>query len=79
LLNFPGSVSIPGTRSLSSARSSRPLVLPGLARTPGTHPPPSPALAPLAGATGTPPHTAPAPLWSPMPRAPPNALRLCTR
>ncbi|KAG6873589.1 hypothetical protein C0993_001204, partial [Termitomyces sp. T159_Od127] len=60
---------IPGTRSLTGAHSSHPLVPPGLAPTPGTHPPPSPALAPLAGATSAPPHTAPAPLQSPTPRA----------
>ncbi|KAG6875830.1 hypothetical protein C0993_007187 [Termitomyces sp. T159_Od127] len=41
----------------------------GLVPTPSTHPPPSPALAPLAGATGAPPHTTPALLRSPMPRA----------
>ncbi|KAG6863612.1 hypothetical protein C0993_010868, partial [Termitomyces sp. T159_Od127] len=70
---------IPGTRSLTGACSSHPLVLPGLAPTPGTRPPPSPAPAPLAGTTGTPPHTAPAPLRSPTPHAPPGALHLCTR
>ncbi|KAG6893287.1 hypothetical protein C0993_001503, partial [Termitomyces sp. T159_Od127] len=92
-LSFPNSVSIPGTRSvpmpvvslisgtrlLTDACSSHPLVLLGLAPTPGTRPPPSPALAPLTSATGTPPHTASTPLRSPTPCTPPSALRLCTR
>ncbi|KAG6862917.1 hypothetical protein C0993_000953, partial [Termitomyces sp. T159_Od127] len=41
---MPAIFLIPGTRSLTGARSSHPLVLLGLVPTPGTHPPPSPAL-----------------------------------
>ncbi|KAG6881184.1 hypothetical protein C0993_002484, partial [Termitomyces sp. T159_Od127] len=69
---------IPGTCLLTGARSSHPLVSPGLTPTPGTHPPFSLALAPLAGATGTPPHTAPTPLQSPMLRAPPGPASVYT-
>ncbi|KAG6894695.1 hypothetical protein C0993_010976, partial [Termitomyces sp. T159_Od127] len=63
----------------TGARLPHPLAPPGLVPTPGTRPPPSPALVSLTGATGPLPRTAPAPLRSPMPHAPSGALCLCTR
>ncbi|KAG6863737.1 hypothetical protein C0993_010508, partial [Termitomyces sp. T159_Od127] len=69
---------IPGTRSLTGARSSHSLAPPGLAPTPGPRPSPSPALISPTGATGTLPCTTPTLLRSPTPRAPPGALCLYT-